>query len=373
MRKIRRFVKCNWVVIWLVAAALVFSSVVTYAAFTYHNYAKTVARINAGGGLQFSSNYLISEDITTAAFANTQSYSSNIKYVYYTAASDGEAQAADQNASITFSVCNYTQGNKSSFNLSNIKYDVYAQVQMKDGSELTDEYLSGKCVLINGTTTVSLTAAEMKVFSGELKSATATSDSYELKVDASIADKIEVYIEVRPDSADEKSLNATDRRMLARRFWFSAYSTGVNPWKAEFAEESGSYAPYYGYNCTLSGSNETTIELRWNAEKITLGKWWLDYFGATVEDFTVTEKKGDETVSTKWQKITIKVGTDGITSYDLQFYRAADNTSTSAPENAWVEVVEKTAQEDTTDKTENTDNTEQTEPTNETEKTEQTD
>ena len=127
----KKKIKLSWISIWLIAAASVLLVLVVYASYTGVSAVKRVVSTKAGSGMLFSSNYMSAETMYTNERGNYEDYC------------DPQGQPIQGlDPSYTLDVCNYAQGNKSSwYTFGNINYRLTAQLVKNEKNPSTDEYL----------------------------------------------------------------------------------------------------------------------------------------------------------------------------------------------------------------------------------------
>lgn len=296
----------RWIAVWLILACAALLVTGTYAAYTKVEYVKrVVASKNVTETILFSSNYLFLRNTDTTEYP--------LRMI---------PVGTESNASVTVTVCNYLQNDLSKINEDTITYEFRAKLADlngnaikattsvsyidKDGKEgtITGSDLALK-IKINGTAFDSNITYEA---TGTLAGETAQTDFYTItcsQEDVPILNAISIQIEAIPDGNSGQKLIGQLR--LGSGFQHTT------PWKGDFTGlPSGSTAKHDAFNYVISGTMEQTMRLKWDASKVTLGKWSREQFG---EDLTVKE---DGT----WKYIDITVGAVGTpTSYTLQFYR----------------------------------------------------
>ena len=297
----------RWIAVWLILACAALLVTGTYAAYTKVEYVKrVVASKNVTETILFSSNYLFLRNEGTTEYP--------LRMI---------PVGTESNASVTVTVCNYLQNDLSKINEETIHYKLIAKLADlngnaieattsvsyidKDGKEdtITGSNLAQK-IEINGSAfdSGSITYQTTGTLTGE----TAQTDFYTItcsQEDVPILNAISIQIEAIPDGNSGQKLIGQLR--LGSGFQHTT------PWNGDFTGlPSGSTAKHDAFNYVISGTMEQTMRLKWDASKVTLGKWSREQFG---EDLTVKE---DGT----WKYIDITVGAVGTpTSYTLQFYR----------------------------------------------------
>lgn len=297
----------RWIAVWLILACAALLVTGTYAAYTKVEYVKrVVASKNVTETILFSSNYLFLRNEGTTEYP--------LRMI---------PVGTESNASVTVTICNYLQNDLSKINEDTITYEFRAKLADlngnaikattsvsyidKDGKEdtITGSNLAKK-IVINGSAfdSGSITYRTTGTLTGE----TAQTDFYTItcsQEDVPILNAISIQIEAIPDGNSGQKLIGQLR--LGSGFQHTT------PWKGDFTGlPSGSTAKHDAFNYVISGTMEQTMRLKWDASKVTLGKWSREQFG---EDLTVKE---DGT----WKYIDITVGAVGTpTSYTLQFYR----------------------------------------------------
>ncbi len=106
----------TWITVWLVLAALIFSSVVGYATYTGITSLKRVVSTKPGAGILFSSNYM------------KQGSTAQVSIEYHSESEFGEGVNPEYN----MTVCNFSQGDRATwYTANNLSYYITATAVSK--------------------------------------------------------------------------------------------------------------------------------------------------------------------------------------------------------------------------------------------------
>ena len=263
MKKKLKFIRNNWIMIWLVIAAMSLSTVITYAAYIRINIVKRVVSTTEGAGNLFSSNYM---NTNTSSIMTT----SNASYT-----------EENNNAVVTLDIYNYDTPKKVPFfnELSRLDYKVEVKlVKNSSGAELSDEdknMISGNNLVysFNGNELNSSNQYTVRLDAESFDNTTAASKQYKLMFDKSELSKdnapgFMMYIKAIP--APE-----TDLKALQGYVGVKMRSYIPSGWYGELIE-TGSIEEYDGYNYEIKGSGVGKLTVTYNADKLTPNKYIFD-------------------------------------------------------------------------------------------------
>lgn len=302
----------SWITIWLVLVCVALMVTGSYAAYTKVEYVKRVVATKDGGEkLLFSSNYLLPND----------------EYRLRTI-----PIGTRNDLSVTVTVCNYLQSDLTQFSEESITYTITAELVDGAGKPiaLSDDFsyvFEGVEKTIKGedlAKQITITCGEDRdsfedgTYAGAEKTlpgGEAASHLYTISCDS---EYIPIFSEIGIKMSATPKSTTIDKRLTAQ-LWFGASSLQPTPWQGRFEriealEGNQSTTGFDAFNYTISGTQEQTLQLSWNAEKVTLGKWSCEELGNP--EIKNVEGKNN------WKYIEIYVGQAGSpTSYTLQFYR----------------------------------------------------
>lgn len=269
MKEKLKLLRKNWIMIWLVIAAVSLGSVITYAAYTRITIVKRVVSTTEGAGNLFSSNYL---NTNTSSIMTTSSAS----YV-----------EEDNNAIVTLDIYNYDTPKKIPFfkELSSLDYKIEVKlVKDSTGAELTeadksiidgdpDNNVAGLFYSFNGVTLNSSNRYMVTLDNQSINSTSANSNQYKI-----IFDKAEIseanapgymmYIKAIP-------AQGTDLKPLQGYIGVKMKSSIPSGWYGELIETSSTEG-YDGYNYEIKGSGVGQLTVTYNSDKLTPNKYFFD-------------------------------------------------------------------------------------------------
>ena len=133
-RKTAKKIGLSWITVWLIVVAIVFSGIVGYATYTGVNIVKRVVSTKTGSGLLFSSNYMTTNTLTSIEYGNYSDYYD-----------EESGQPLSINPEFTMTVCNFSQGDKSTwYSSSNIRYRVKAELFLSERYTAEEAQEAGK-------------------------------------------------------------------------------------------------------------------------------------------------------------------------------------------------------------------------------------
>ena len=118
---------------------------------------------------------------------------------------------------------------------------------------------------------------------------------------------------VRPDDASLK--NATSNNILAANLQIIPASAKETAWNGVSGDNIDDFSLLDAFNYQISGTEQSTLTLTWNKEKVTLSDWSIKTLkpNVTETEMNTIKEEGNMTFSVG--------GPDQPTSYMLQFYR----------------------------------------------------
>ena len=320
---IKRFIKANWILIWIVAACVALSAVVsyTYASYTKDNKVKRVVATVSSRGMLFSSNHL-----------RTGEEDENTKMIYF--------KDSDED-SYNILICNYAQGVKGRPYERDIKYSVAFSLTNSNGGQLDEEQLSGKKVKIYKGDEL---AAELD---GDSKSGNygpstllhgaAVTDSYKVvyegfksELDENGSSAVFISVTATPNPTYNELTSLTGRLGIGLRRAARTVS-----WTGDFnddgaasgAQSAKQPADYDAYNYLIAGSGAGEVTFYWDPEVLEVNKYFLiDTLGineALEVSEDVTDASGKLIAKAGWKKFVITTGADADspTRYSFQIYK----------------------------------------------------
>ena len=292
------------IALWLILASIALLITGTLAAYTRVEYVKrVVSSKNEARNFLFSSTYLYLRDSSSSQFP--------LRMISVSPQAD---------VAVTVTVCNYLQSDLTRVNEEMISYNFTARLVDGDGSPLSaDKVLSyqneeGQTIsitvqdLINNLriSNTDLNSEGVYTASGSLDGGTAATHFYEI----TCAEDYAVFLNNVCIQMEAVPAGSSQEKLVALLILSSGSQSGT-PWSGKFTEvtsDSQSTTNLDAFNYVISGTENTTVQISWDAAHVTLSQWSMELFdGADIEE-------------TGNNFIKVRVGEAG-TSYTLQFYR----------------------------------------------------
>lgn len=313
---IKRFVRKNWITVWLVVAAITLSGGMVLAKYaTEHNVVRRVIATDGGAGSRFTSNYLFTGTENRQIRTVASTYTGEVTYDLF--------------------IYNYSMNNPTLWYKSDLDFSFTPTVVSLDGTtSLTSsdfETLLGNDSIevysVENETETSLLTINKDNFDQVVGNAVSQTITY-----SSVSGTYKRYKIVLPNSAIDKNiclkLEATPARkhgdisdlVLSSRFGAAFQTISLSTgWTGSF-NDSTSIAPsaYEGFNFSITGSGDSSGELSWRSDLIEPNPNQIEeFFGVDLSSTTPTPVPGTNMV-----KITLPnlSSDDNSGRYDLQFY-----------------------------------------------------
>lgn len=320
MKRILKALRKNWIKLWLVIAAVAFTSIFSYAAFTRVNIVKRVISTDEGVGDRFSSDHMKASgiDITRESFS-----------------------ATDVAPSVHVHVFNYPYPKSSFYRNSDTTYTLTARLGTMSGTTFTllnaASLSADEITLLNqGGYKISLNGGTPKVFSTTSLTQTfedctialgsASSDDFTLTFDISEITSDtpnEYYMELVavPNDAELPTLTGYVSVRYAR--------AANNGWNGVLETLDASKS-YDGFNYIVSGSGKGEISFKWKCAFVSINKQFLENknYKFKVNGTTMT---GSASVTTAvaaltpdangYISITLIVDSSKKNRYEVQFFK----------------------------------------------------
>jgi hypothetical protein len=245
-----------------------------------------------------------------STMGTSQLFSSNVLNTYETTPSMRTmtfSQDGDTNT-FTFTVCNYAQGDKTTWASQNITYDLTVTLLDLDGNEVTkDDILSA--YTIDGQSFSNLSNHKITNQVLEKKSNEATENIHTITIPVAYMDSYRICIIATSEGYDALGRIISASETQASTHWTGTFTDGIvddaNHKPAELAS----------INTRIYGQEHELMVITWDSEYVDIDPWFLEDIGAG--NYTITE---DSTKKTK--KLSFEVGGDSQPSqYDIIFYR----------------------------------------------------
>ncbi len=338
-------IKISWITIWLITAAVAFTGVVGYAAYTRVTSVKRVVSTRAGAGVLFSSNYM----------ANGVKPQVSIEYRDYSEFVDNEGNPLETNPAYNMTVCNYSQGDKATWYVANdIKYKLtatlwlnekYTADELPEGDERVGTYKPPTAADLgdlkfgikhssdNDYTYFSsnkLTIELPESNSYTLNKNEASSDMFSLLFDKSelLSNAPGFWIEV---NADPISISGGEVETI--RGYVATCKTADDgaKWTGYIEDDGYNSTDYDSYNYIISGNGQGTFYFAWDDSKVKPNEFaFINYSEdliSTTGDVTSWENyiQYGKTAPANgtWKYITLDVDSDQIARYEFQLYKTS--------------------------------------------------
>ena len=347
--KIKKFLKKQWILVWLITASLMLVTMIAFAEYgAVNNKIKRVLAPSASLGNLFTSNYL-------------GLGSSNNRLAYF--------DSVDPNGKYEFPVYirNHNPADPNTLYNGTIKYSINIQLAHSDGSLYTSAEVATAFASIqgakpsitvsDGTNSVTLGSYDTdadayvvgKVFGSTeqtkfILDSNNTSDTWNVIFNNIELDDDDYFVKITatPTNADLEPISATIG---------IATSPDVHPqgWEGKFmdATKTGSnvaipISQYDAYNYSVLGTGEKWLYICYDPTKLDVNPF-LQHAEGTSKVEIITSYKGTTGGRTGWYSLKIHANpdTDKIFRYDLQFYKvngfdpssASNSNKTSAEDN----------------------------------------
>ena len=177
----------------------------------------------------------------------------------------------DENTFI-ISVCNYSQGDKTKWSTEDITYTLSVELDDLDGNQVTDESVLSRYKW-NNTAFSELSASSLKA---TLSGKEAAEDLYTVTVPTEFMKLYRIKV---------KAVSNISRYSPLGRVITVAEEITTSKWKLSFlnAEMQQNAYELGCINTILSGSEQATLKLKWNAEHVEIDPWFLEDIGLTSE------------------------------------------------------------------------------------------
>lgn len=255
-KKLKKLQKKNRILIWIncILACIILLAAGTLAAYTSLSNAKrTVSTV--GSKQFFSSNILTEYDKDTEIQRKAMSFSSDV----------------EENTFI-ISVCNYSQGDKTKWSTEDINYTLSVELDDLDGNQVTDEAVLSRYKW-NNTAFSELSTSSLKA---TLSGKEAEEDLYTVTVPTEFMKSYRIKV---------KAVSDISRYSPLGRVITVAEEITTSKWKLNFlnAEMQQNAYELGCINTILSGSEQATLKLKWDAEHVEIDPWFLEDIGLTAD------------------------------------------------------------------------------------------
>lgn len=325
--KILRFIKQQWILVWILSSVLVISGLTAYASYetaSSNSKMKRVVSAIKESGMMFSSNYLVENGMTTYA----------PKYV----SDSGGERAYD----IDVYLWNYSTKTSKSYPI-DIDYDLTAILTDLSGTALSAEEaaakLGDKSILIldeNGSTVITIDKTNRTDSYGSQTLATSeTADKYVIRYPADWdLDDTDVCIQLKAepnnggDTSKYKDLKAISAVLGIRE----SVVFGTQGWDVYVVEKNAEkdIADCAAYNVVASGSGESTVKILWNPAYLGFNEYFYSgtksvysfETGEVTYTSSIPANDADDPEHVGWSRIVIAANANEYRNrYDIQLYK----------------------------------------------------
>lgn len=326
--KIITFIKTQWLLVWIVAAALTLLTMGTMAAYISANSTmKRVVVSTTSQGKMFSSNVLVEDGKNT--------------YIprYFSQLTD-----TTQTYPVDIYLWNYSLTNPARWYSEDIDYSITFTLTDSEGTPLTAADIGSRTVIIadeDDTTIATLEGATPSLthtishetlaynasLSAEKQYKLKYSGNWNLDNDTDICVMVEVELDNGGDTSKYPDLSPIGG-ILGLKKSTSSESTG---WQAYIAEqiEDKTVTNCDGYNMVVSGSGAANITIKWDTRYLGCNKNFYDNsiysFGTYTDsskEVTYTAPEAGSNIATLLIKAdTASSVTSNRNRYDIQFYK----------------------------------------------------
>jgi hypothetical protein len=345
----KRF-KISWITIWLAAAAVAFSGVVGYAAYTRVTTVKRVVSTRAGAGVLFTSNYM----------SNSQKSPFSIEYGEYKDYLDSDGEPLDTNPTYTMTVCNYSQGDKATWYVANdIKYQIkatlwlnekYTAAEVGENTELIGTYKEPSSSDLGSLkfgikyddddeysyfTSSDLTITLPDTGNYILNKTAASSDVFSLLFDKSElksnAPNFLIEVEAIPISISGGEIEAIHGYVGTCQ----SAEEGAK-WSGYIEDIDYESTDYDSYNYIITGNGKGTFYFAWDDSKVKPNEFAFLNYTNNIDSTTKPAinvpsgewehyvQYGKTAPSTgTWKYIKMNVDSDGLARYEFQLYKTS--------------------------------------------------
>ena len=337
----KKKIKLSWISIWLIAAASVLLVLVVYAAYTGVSSVKRVVSTKAGTGMLFSSNYMTAETMYTNERGD---------YNDYCDLQGHPIEGLDPQ--YTLNVCNFAQGNKSSwYTFGNINYRLTAQLVKNEKDPSTDQYMpltpaefSGKRYgigLKDGT--ITYFTDPIQVINLPSASGTYSLSKNDINMDefTIVMDKSDLLNEtptillkitatpVMDNNGDLSPIYGyvgVCKRAVTGSTWMGEI---IDEYHNDTAAEGGADAvsayDYDAYNYVISGNGKGKFYFAWDSTKVDPNKFFLQDNSSIITGPSNVSSWDKYTRSMSgtsgWKQIILDVDSTEKARYEVQLYK----------------------------------------------------
>ncbi|MBQ9870158.1 MAG: hypothetical protein IJM32_10920 [Ruminococcus sp.] len=321
MDRIKKIIKQNRLNVFLIAVIIILSIPTTYAIYTRITIAKRVVSTQAGAGNLFSSNCMSEGGTKTVETS-----------------SDTTADVE-----LTVYVYNYAFPKVAVYRTENTEYDLTATIgtlgdgdvftPLTDTDKLTALGTQNYSITYNGTTNDTFNFGGSNGASHKFEGCNITGGSANSEQFTVVMDKNElgnnpngycIRIVAEPYNSDLPTITG---------YILASYSKPSSVgWSGEVEELDATIIDDYdGYNYYLEGNGKGKITFRWNRNKLTINKQFLEntdnkfyYWDATEEDYVKFSEAPSElalTADGDMVSLTLEVDSTEQNRYEIQFYK----------------------------------------------------
>ncbi|SEF92100.1 hypothetical protein SAMN04487934_10535 [Eubacterium ruminantium] len=323
-----KFIKKQWLLVWIVVVALLLTTLVARAAYeTTTSSMEKVVVSTSSQGLLFSSNILVKDGGSTYV---PKAFSPREASQYY---------------DVDVYLWNYDMNNPSKWYSSDIDYKVTVELTDSNGNAISAATMGQRSIILtdkngdtlatlDGTTpTLSWTSSTQTL---DYDTDEGTEGKYTLKFSGNWNLDEDIDICVKMTAALFKGDDASkymDLADLSAVVGLKKLTTvDAKGWQAYVSEkeENVDVNDCDGYNLVVSGSGEATITIKWDTTKLQCNR---NFYNNTINSFGTGEVTGP-TTNGNIATLVINANTASATTnnrnrYDIQFYKTGSDEPSS--------------------------------------------
>lgn len=334
---IKKFVRKNWITVWLVVAAITLSGGLVLAKYaTEHNVVRRVIATDGGAATRFTSNYLFlgdsNQQIRNVASTDTRDVVFDLFIYNYSLNNPTQWYKSDLDYSLEFSVTSID--GRTTLTASDMEALIGSdsiEVYTVTGEE--ENMTETSLVTINKDNLDSVTGSSHTISQTIVRSQyNGTSNRYKLVLPNSVVGK-DIALKVVAKPA-RKHGDISDIVLTSR---FAAASQNIvltTGWAGSYNDDTTvALSSYEGFNFSISGSGNSTGTLSWRYDLLEPNKnQMIDLFGV---DPTVSGNYTDNT-TTHMRSITIPLSSeDNAGHYDFQMYIISKSAKSVIDQMSW--------------------------------------
>ncbi len=293
--------KKHWITVWLTAALICLTTILSFAAYTRISTVKRVISTEASEAMLFSSNYMQQAIKTTNEVASPEAYNEEGVHPTY-----------------IMNVCNFAQGNRGTWFYKTIEYTLTAQLvdKAKNASAV-----SGKVYTIRkkGSSQAAIdlsdgTSHTIGSFTLEYSRLHEAYDEFEIVLDKSELEKTspEHYILVRATPTED--FGSAIPSVISGYIGVSQANTQESGWTGVIEDQRLDSNTYHGYNFVLHGTGKGTVTFIWDPRYLEISP--ISKTNNSLPDDTEITVSG-----VAYRQIKLSVDSEAKARYEINFFK----------------------------------------------------